>query len=455
MTDVLDELSRVVGRDHVISDADMRASYEVDWTGRWRGESTAVVRPADASEVAGVVEVCARHGVPIVPQGGNTGLVGGSVPGKDRPVVLSLRRLTRVTEVDRTGGTVRVGAGCTLESVQEAVAGSGWQVGIDLASRASATIGGMVATNAGGTRVLRYGMTRRRVAGLEAVLASGEVVASLRGLAKDNTGYDLTGLMCGSEGTLGIVTEVMLQLVPAAPNRMVALIGLESLAAAVDLCSRLRSMLPSLEAVEYVSSECMDLVRNRTGMPLPFPGEHGAFLLVECAGARDPADEMLEAFSDLEAVAVADDSVSSRRLWSYRESITESISERGVPRKLDLTLPLSNMAHFEERLEMQLADLAPKAELYLFGHLADGGLHVNLVDDLDHEDLTLDEAVFRLAAELGGSISAEHGIGRAKAPMLGLSRSQEEINTMQRIKQALDPDNILNPGVLFADGLCS
>lgn len=455
MTDVLDELSRVVGRDHVISDADMRASYEVDWTGRWRGESTAVVRPADTSQVAGVVEVCARHGVPIVPQGGNTGLVGGSVPGKDRPVVLSLRRLTRVTEVDRTGGTVRVGAGCTLESVQEAVAGSGWQVGIDLASRASATIGGMVATNAGGTRVLRYGMTRRRVAGLEAVLASGEVVASLRGLAKDNTGYDLTGLMCGSEGTLGIVTEVMLQLVPAAPNRMVALIGLESLAAAVDLCSRLRSMLPSLEAVEYVSSECMDLVRNRTGMPLPFPGEYGAFLLVECAGARDPADEMLEAFSDLEAVAVADDSVSSRRLWSYRESITESISERGVPRKLDLTLPLSNMAHFEERLEMQLADLAPKAELYLFGHLADGGLHVNLVDDLDHEDLTLDEAVFRLAAELGGSISAEHGIGRAKAPMLGLSRSQEEINTMQRIKQALDPDNILNPGVLFADGLCS
>ena len=449
MPDLIDDLRHVVGSDHVLSDPGLRASYETDWTRRWHGESLCVVRPASTSEVAGIVTACAAAAVPIVPQGGNTGLAGGSVPGGGLPVIVSLRRLTEMSDVNPTSGQVTVSAGCILEAVQQTAAGNGWEVGIDLASRASATIGGMIATNAGGTRVLRNGMMRRRVVGVEAVLATGEVVRSMRGLGKDNTGYDLIGLMCGSEGTLGIVTGAILQLVPARTHRMVALIGLESLETAVETLTSLRPMLPSLDAVEYLSAECMDLVCSHAGLAPPLTRPHGAYLVLECAGSIDPAPEMAAALAALDSVAVGDDSVTRERLWAYRESLTESISGRGIPRKLDLTLPLDRMAAFESALQALVTERAADAEVFMFGHLGDGGLHVNIVTAADPDDLSLDEAVLRLAAESGGSVSAEHGIGRAKVPFLGFGRSETEIATMRRIKRALDPAGILNPGVIF------
>lgn len=448
MTRLIDELASAVGADHVLTEPDLKATYETDWTRRWSGISTAAVRPANTAEVAAVVSACSRAGVGVVPQGGNTGLVGGSVPGHGQPVIVSLRRLDSVLVGD--SGRVRAGAGATLEKVQDAVAGSGWDVGVDLAARSSATIGGMIATNAGGIRVLRDGMMRRQLVGLTTVLASGEVLSSMRGLAKDNTGYDLIGLMCGSEGTLGIITEAILQLIPTRPNRAVALFGVESLAAAADQVEQLRPQLRSLEAAEYMSAACMDLVCAQHGVAQPVPGEHGGYLLLECAGLQDPVEEMTPALGELEEVAVGIDSTTRQELWAYREGLTESIAGRGIPQKLDVTVPTGRMGRFEEDLGDLLGEIEPGGELFLFGHIADGGLHINVVTDHDPDE-SLDEAILELVARHGGSISAEHGIGRSKVSSLPLNRSNAELAAMRALKTALDPDGILNPGVVFSE----
>ena len=442
---LLDELRGVVGDAHLLVDDDLKASYETDWMRRWSGRSTCVVRPADRGEVAAVVTACASRRVSIVPQGGNTGLVGGSVPGTGEPVIVSLRRLTGISEVS-AAGRVTVGAGCTLEEVQTAVAGSGWDVGVDLASRASATIGGMIATNAGGIRVLRDGMMRRQVVGIEVVLASGQVVSSMRGLVKDNTGYDLAGLLCGSEGTLGIVTQAILQLVPSRPYRVVALVPVSGIAEAVGVVNAVRNSLPSLESAEYVSAETVALVRRHGNLPAPSSTGDSAVLLFECAGVADPTDELFAAVGGFDEAVVGMDSAARRRLWAYRETATESIAGRGIPHKLDITVPLGRMAAFEAALLETV--VGPDHETYLFGHIADEGLHVNVIST-DPTDHALDEAIMRLAAEHGGSISAEHGIGRAKISGLDLMRSATELATMKAIRTALDPDRILNPGVLF------
>jgi FAD/FMN-containing dehydrogenase len=444
-------LRDAVGAPHVLVEDDLKASYEIDWMRRWQGRSTCVVRPADTGEVARVVAACAADGTPIVPQGGNTGLVGGSVPGDGEPVVLSLRRLDAVSEIDGIAGQVTVGAGATLESVQQAVAGSGWEVGIDLASRASATIGGMVATNAGGIRVLRDGMMRRQVVGLEFVRATGEVVTSMRGLVKDNTGYDLAGLLCGSEGTLGIVTRVALQLVPQRPHRVVALVPVPGLREAVATMTAVRPLLPSLEAAEFVSQATLDLVRSHTGlpMPMPSPSADAAILILEAAGTHDPTDELFAAVGELPGVVVGIDAASREGLWRYREAATESIAANGVPHKIDVTLPLGRMSDFADALQAAVDGVAPGARLFLFGHIADGGVHVNVLADSPIGDSGIDHAVMALTAEFGGSISAEHGIGRVKAAALHLSRSAPERDAMAAIRAALDPGGLFNPGVLW------
>lgn len=442
-------LRDAVGASHVLVEDDVKVSYEIDWMRRWQGRSTCVVRPADTGEVARVISACGRERTSIVPQGGNTGLVGGSVPGDGEPVILSLRRMAAISDVDRVAGQVTVGGGATLESVQHAVAGSGWEVGIDLASRASATIGGMVATNAGGIRVLRDGMMRRQVVGLEFVRASGEVVTSMRGLAKDNTGYDLAGLLCGSEGTLGVVTRITLQLVPQRPHRIVALVPVASLREAVATMTVVRPLLPSLEAAEFVSKATLDLVRSHTGLPMPSATAEGAILILEAAGAHDPTDELFAAVGEVPGVVVGVDAASREGLWRYREAATESIAANGVPHKIDVTLPLGRMADFAEALHDAVEDVSPGASLYLFGHIADGGVHVNVLADPPTGDSEIDHTVMALTADFGGSISAEHGIGRAKATALHLSRSSAELAAMKVIRDALDPDRLFNPGVLW------
>jgi FAD/FMN-containing dehydrogenase len=446
---VVDRLRDVVGPQAIV-DRDVVASYTTDWTGRFAGSSPVVVRPASTDEVAGVVAVCRELGVALVPQGGNTGLVGGGVPLHDE-VVLSLRRLQALESVDTLAGQVTVGAGVSVGALHRAAAASGWAYGVDLASRDSATVGGAIATNAGGTRVLRYGDTRAQLLGVEAVVGTGAVISHLGGLVKDNTGYHLPGLVCGSEGTLAVVTAARLRLVPALAHRTVAVLAFAAIGDALVASAALRRALPTLEASELFLAPGLDLVCSVTGLRPPFPDPHPVYLLVESADSADPTMALAEAtewLAGLVDVVVATDPVRRAELWRYREAHTEAINTLGPPHKLDVTLPFGSLADFIGRVPGTVQAIAPAARTWLFGHAGDGNMHVN-VSGLAPDDDRVDEGVFRLVAEFGGSISAEHGIGSAKRRWLHLSRSPDEISTFRALKRALDPDGVLNPNVLL------
>ena len=443
-------LAGIVGPPHVLTDRELTASYETDWTGRFSGRARLVARPGSTAEVAAVMRACAAEGAAVVPQGGNTGLVGGGVP-RDGEVVLSLLRLTELEPVDGVERDVVAGAGVTLAELQRHARATGLDYPLDMASRDSATVGGMIATNAGGVRVLRHGATRDRVAGIEAVLADGGVVSRMSGLLKDNSGYDLPGLFTGSEGTLAVITRARLRLASLRPQRVAALLALESTAAALIVLAQLRPALPSLEAAEVVYGDGVALVCEHTGVPPPFAAEHGCYLLLECAGEDDPAAPMAAALAAAPGVldsAFARDRGRRDALWRYREAHTEAINAAGVPLKFDVTLPADRLARFEADVRRAVASASPGARTILFGHLGDGNLHVNVLHaEADDERVT--EAVLRLAADMGGSISAEHGIGVAKARWLHLTRSEADIAAMRAVKAALDPQGILNPGVIF------
>ncbi len=450
MTTLPARLRAIVGDQHVLTEPDLRASYETDWTRRYHGEALAVVRPASTQEVAAVLRECAGVGAAVVPQGGNTGLVGGGVP-RGGEVVLSLTRLSAINDFDETSGEITAGAGVTLAALQAHVGAAGWTFGVDLASRDSATIGGMVATNAGGIRVIRYGAMRQQILGFEAVLASGEVIRRLPGLVKDNTGYDLGQLFAGSEGTLAVVTAVRLKLVRQLPRRAVALLAVPDIASALGVVAAVRGAMPSLAAAEVFFEEGVELVCRHGGVPRPFAGVVGCYVLLETASRRDESAELAEVLAGCDGIedsAFATEGADRARLWAYRERHTEAISAEGIPHKLDVTLPLSNLPEFERRVRDAIASVAPKAQPVLFGHAGDGNLHVNILG-LEPDDERADDAVLRLVAELGGSISAEHGIGIAKRPWLELTRSAADIAAMRAIKRALDPAGILNPGVIF------
>lgn len=447
---LLDDLRDVVGDEHVLTDADLTGSYETDWTRRFSGRSACVVRPADTAQVADVVRLCGQHAAAVVLQGGNTGLVGASVPAGGE-VLLSLRRLTHLGDVDPAAQQVTVGAGVTLAALQAHAKAAGLDVGVDLAARDSATVGGLAATNAGGIRVLRYGSMAAQVAGLEAVLADGSVLSRLGGLAKDQTGYDLVQLLVGSEGTLGVITALRLRLVPRLPERAVALVAVDGTAAALSVLHQLRALLPDLAAAEIVYDDGLALVMAHAGLVRPFDRPHPAYLLVEVAGQSDPTDALMEALGEVDGLldaTVARDAPTRRALWDYREKHTESISALGVPVKLDVCLPLGELARFVDDLPAVVAEVAPGARPVLFGHLNEGNLHVNVlgVGD-DHGPVT--SAVLHRVAASAGSISSEHGVGRSKAAYLGLSRSPVEVAAMRAVKDALDPRGILNPGVLL------
>jgi FAD/FMN-containing dehydrogenase len=451
VSDLFDVLAGVVGHRHVLVDRDLRAPYETDWTRRFAGEARCVVRPGSTAEVAAVVRACAAAGAAITVQGGNTGLVGGGVPAGGE-VLLSTGRLTGLDPVDLLEAQVTAEAGVSLERLQQHARAHALDVGVDLAARSAATVGGLVATNAGGVRVVRYGSMREQLTGIEAVLADGSVVSRLTGLAKDNTGYDLTQLLAGSEGTLGVVTRVRLRLIPLLPARAVALVAVDGVPGALDLLAAARAGLPSLSAAELFLAEGLELVRAHGRLAAPFPETHPAYVVLECAARADPTDELLEVLGGCEAVreaTVASDATGVARLWAYRETHTEAISAAGVPVKLDVSVPLRELAGLVGELPGVVAAAAPGARTVVFGHLAEGNLHVNVLDaGANAEAVT--GAVLRLVAHRRGSISSEHGVGRSKAGWLSLSRSDAEVAAMRRIKAALDPAGLLNPGVLLA-----
>jgi FAD/FMN-containing dehydrogenase len=450
-------LADVVGPNHVLTDPELTASYETDWTGRFSGRAAAVVRPGTTAEVAAVMACLYEAGRAVVPQGGNTGLVGGGVPLHGE-VVVSLRRLAAIDPVDVAAGQVTAGAGATLAAVDAAAAGAGLAFGVDLAARDSATVGGMVATNAGGLRMLRYGGMRAQTAGVEAVLADGQVLSHLGGLAKDNTGYDLAGLLAGSEGTLAVLTRLRLRLVPRLEHRTTGLLAFADAESALEALVALRRRLPgSLEAVELFLADGVALVCDHLGIPPPFGRIDPVYLLVEVAGAHDPTEELAEAVVDGVGERALDGAVESEpagraRLWRYREAHTEAISAAGVPVKLDVALPAGELAGFLGAVCAAVDRAAPGARCVLFGHAGDGNVHVNVLGADDGERAAaVEDAVLRLVARLGGSISAEHGIGTAKRAWLYLNRSPAEIDAFRAIKAALDPAGILNPHVLLPD----
>jgi len=447
------DLRNAVGDRHVLVDPSVTASYETDWTRRFAGHARCVVRPANVREVASVLQVCGSHRVSVVTQGGNTGLVGGGVP-TDGEVVISTSRLSHIGPVDAVAGQVTLGAGVTLTALQQTVRPMGLDFGVDFAARDSATVGGLVSTNAGGERVLRYGSTRQQVVGLEAVLANGSVVSRLESLPKDNTGYDLVGLLTGSEGTLAVITAVRVRLWPLLTHRTVALLALETTGAALATLAALKSRLGSLEAAELFLADGLALVMRHTGLPAPIPGNHPAYLLVECADRVDIGDTMLEALEEVGAkvpglvdIVMGDDARSRAGLWRYREAHTESINAVGVPVKLDVAVPHAELERALQELPGIVAQVAPGARTIVFGHLHEGNLHVNVLGADDDHAVT--DVVLRYVASLNGSISAEHGVGRAKSEWLSLTRSPAEVAALRSIKAALDPGNLLNPGVIF------
>lgn len=440
------ELAAIVGLDHVL--VDDAGTYSTDWTRRYVAGGSLVVRPGTRDEVAAIVNLCRRRRVALIPQGGNTGLVGGGVP-MDGEVVLSMRRFDAIGSVDTSSRQVTVGAGVTLSSLQQVAEDVGLRYAVDFGARGSATVGGMVATNAGGINVVRHGMTRSQVVGVEAVLGDGRVLSHLSGLEKDNTGYDLVSLMCGSEGTLGIVTAVRVRLVPQHSHITTVLVGFDSIAHAVAAVGVLCSGLDIIDAAELMLADGVALVADAFDVPVPFDAP--VYVLFEASADSDPSEaveSLLVGCHGVTHTAVAVDSRSRRDLWRIRDEHTAAISTVGVPHKFDVTVAVSDLPVFIDRVRGAVGQVCPTAVTHVFGHAADGNMHVNVLGSVEH-DAAVEEAVLGLVLEMRGSVSAEHGVGRLKRTWMPRQRSAAELDMMRGIKRTFDPDLILNPNVLL------
>ena len=461
---LIDTLRTLLGADQVLQGPGLDA-YEIDWRRRYRGRALAVVRPANTPEVAAVVRACVAASVAIVPQGGNTGLVGGGVPdASGRQVLLSLARMNRIREIDADNLTMTAEAGCVLQAVQEAADARGLLFPLSLAAEGSCTIGGNLASNAGGTQVLRYGNARELCLGLEVVTPQGEVWSGLSGLRKNNTGYDLRDLFVGSEGTLGVITAATLKLFPKPAAHMTALAACDSVEAAVGLLNLARTRLGAgLTGFELMQRFALTLVeRHFPQLPRPLPGAPWTVLL-ELAGteAEEVERERLSSLlgSALDQGLVSDAVVASslaqaHGLWHLRESIPLAQSQEGLNIKHDIALPVSAISAFVPRMAERLEKAAPGSRIVCFGHLGDGNLHYNLqapegvVPDeflAAHED-HVNELVYDEVLRLGGSFSAEHGIGALKREELVRRSSPVALGMMRAIKAALDPAGLMNPG---------
>jgi FAD/FMN-containing dehydrogenase len=461
---LLPTLKAIVGEANVLTADDDVAPFCTDWRERYHGRTRAVVRPASAAEVASVVGCCAEHGVPVVPQGGNTGLCGGATPhASGDEVVISLSRLNRVRAIDADNATMTVEAGVPLAAAQDAAAKAGLLFPLSLAAEGSCLIGGNLSTNAGGTAVLRYGNARDLVVGLEVVLADGRTWENLKGLRKDNTGYDLKQLFLGSEGTLGIITAAVLKLFPQPRTSATAWAGMADVAAAVVLLRAMRAALGDrLTGFELVSAECIALACAQfPSLTNPLPG-HPWYALIQAddaAASSSLAAEIESALGDAVAEGLAQDATiaqsqtQANALWALREHIPDAQRLAGPNVKHDISVPVSRMPVFLDRARVALDAAFPGVRYFVFGHLGDGNLHYNLSPPAGvtaaafiAETPRANRIVYDLVAEQGGSFSAEHGIGQLKRADLLHYKPAIEIELMRRIKRALDPDSLLNPG---------
>ena len=429
-----------------------------EWRGLYPGRSPLLVAPATTQEVAEVVRACADEGVAIVPQGGNTGMCGGAVPDtSNTQIILSLSRMNRIVGVDADNFSMEVEAGCILQNVQEAAAAAGCYFPLSLGAEGSCQIGGNLAANAGGINVLRYGTARQQVLGLEAVLADGSVVDSARALRKDTAGYDLKQLFIGSEGTLGVITRAVLKLVPHPGPLTTAMMTMRSSGQAVELLAHLQRAIPdSIEAFELISDRNLQLVLEHVpGGRMPFAEAADWYVLMHAA-MRERQEDLQVALTGaierglVDDVVIAKNDTEAEALWHLRHSISAAERAGGRALKHDVSVPLSRMQEFLERGDALLAQAVPNAELFAFGHVGDGNLHYNVrLPSGSEEGESVTAAIYDLVAELGGSFSAEHGVGQMKRGWLTRYRNAGELALMKSLKSSLDPANILNPGKIF------
>ena len=470
-TELLEQLRAVSGAANVLTGGDLSA-YEQDWRKREHGKSLAVVRPANTAEVAAVVKACAAAGVSIVPQGGNTGMVVGSTPdASGTQVVLSLQRMNQVRALDGANLTVTVDAGCVLQAIQETCERAGFLFPLSMASEGSCTIGGNLGTNAGGTQVVRYGNTRELCLGLEVVTPQGDIWNGLSGLRKDNTGYDLRHLMIGSEGTLGVITGAIMKLYPLPAAQLTAFAAVPSLEAAVELLGLAHQHLSAgLTGFEVMGKFALSLVtKHFPHIRVPFQDDAGGAagypycVVLENsdqeseAHARERFERLLEVAMEqgyvLDAV-VAESITQARALWHIRESIPLAQAQEGLNIKHDISIAVSRIPEFVRLTDAQLEQAFPGVRLVNYGHLGDGNLHYNVQapEGADAEAFLRDDEkgvntiVYDLVDRFNGSISAEHGVGSLKREKLSQHKSPVALGLMRAIKQALDPQNTMNPG---------
>jgi FAD/FMN-containing dehydrogenase len=449
---VNDALIAIVGKSNVLTASEDTKPYFTDWRRQYTGSAECVVRPGSTAEVSRVVALCAHEGVAIVPQGGNTGLSGGSVPtGTRREVVLSLSRLNRIRALDPLNDTLTVEAGCVLAAVQKAAADADRLFPLSLAAEGSCQIGGNLSTNAGGVNVLRYGNAREQVLGLEVVLPDGRIWHGLRGLRKDNTGYDLKQLFLGAEGTLGIITAAVLRLYPRPTASATAWVAVATPRDAVELLAALRTHVGDrVSAFELVSRECLEAVLAHVpGIRDPLGTKHRWYVLAEFgdSGPTEALRRLVERALENEEAVLAQSNEQSKQLWRIRESIPEA---QFTNVKHDVSVPVSRTPELIERAGAALKAAFPEARPYVFGHVGDGNLHYNVGPEaLLARRAEVNRIVYHAVAELGGSISAEHGLGQLKRDDIRHHKAPLELELMRALKKAVDPNGLMNPGKLL------
>ena len=462
--DVISRLKAVLGEGGWSQDPDRLAPKLIEWRDRWQGQTPFLALPKTVQQVAAVVGVCAETGTPIVPQGGNTGLVGGQIPLGE--ILLSTERMRAIRDIDAFDDVLVAEAGVTLQAAHEAALEKGRRFPLDIASQGTATIGGIVSTNAGGTAVLRYGNTRELVLGLEAVLPSGEIWNGLKRLRKDNTGYDLKQLLIGAEGTLGVVTAASLKLFPVLVSRATAVVAVDNPEAAIKLLARAKDEAGgAVEAFELMGRRGIEFVlKNIPNQRDPLSEVHPWYVLIEIASGEPMAAEnamerlLSKALDDrlIRDAAVAQNETQAKAFWSVRENQSPGQKPEGATWKHDVSVPVSRVAEFLNQATARMEALVPGARVTAFGHVGDGNIHYDVIrpdggDDATHSALRGEGSriVHDIVASMGGSISAEHGLGSMKTEEARRYKSPVEVAALAAIRQSLDPKRIMNPRVLF------
>jgi FAD/FMN-containing dehydrogenase len=465
MQNLIDQLSSVLGQKYILTTDEDKARYLTDWRKRYIGKALAVLLPGNSSEVSSIVKLCAENQVAIVPQGGNTGFCGGATPDNSgKQVILNLKRMNQIREIDVANQTITLEAGCILQTVQEKAAEQGFLFPLSLGAEGSCMIGGNLATNAGGTNVLRYGNARDLCLGLEVVTAKGEIWNGLKGLRKDNTGYDLRDLFVGSEGTLGIITAAVMKLYPLPISQWTTLVACETISSSIALLNLFQKRATSLlTGFEMMTQESLDLnEKHFPQMANPLQGKPPFTILIELSDheSEEHVRQLLETILEeaFESQFISDAVIASNlsqanAFWHMREHITVAQAEEGANLKHDITIPLSSLDSFIKETDALMRNRYPGIRIINFGHLGDGNLHYNIAPPLgvdarifnENNEKPIHELIYAQVERCNGSISAEHGVGQLKLDGLRAHKGEVAHELMMTLKRALDPQNILNP----------